>query len=295
MEQTRLRIAIQKSGRLADGSNELLKAAGLKLDAGGKNQLLQRARNMPIDLLLVRDDDIPNFVYEGIADIGISGENVHDEHSLMHPDKKPTVAKRLGFSRCKICLATPKDGPLQSAKSLQGKTVATSYPLILQRFFDEEGIEANIVEMSGSVEVAPKVGIADAIFDIVSSGATLTANGLGPIADVFFSEALLLQTPKELSDEKQEVLDRLLTRIEAVQNSRAIKYVMLNAPVANLAAISDLLPGAEAPTIIPLQGKDDMVACHSVVQEDMLWETIEALKAQGAKSILVTPIEKMMA
>ncbi len=295
MDTQRLRIAIQKSGRMAEGSNELLQAAGLRLPSRSKTTLFQRARNLPIDLLLVRDDDIPNFVASGVADIGIVGENVYEEWQLDEPVAPITLVRRLGFSFCRLSLATPKDGPLRSAKDLEGKSLATSYPLILRRFFEQQGIKADIVEMSGSVEVAPKLGIADGIFDIVSSGATLEANGLGPIADVLKSEALLVQTQKPLSSEKTGILERLMVRIESVQASRQIKYIMLNAPESKLATITDILPGADAPTVLPLQGKGDMIAIHAVVQDADLWETLEKLKDEGASSILVTPIEKMMA
>lgn len=295
MDTQRLRIAIQKSGRMAEGSNELLQAAGLRLPSRSKTTLFQRARNLPIDLLLVRDDDIPHFVATGVADIGIVGENVYAEWQLDAPEAPVSLVRRLGFSFCRLCLATPKDGPLRSPKDLEGKSLATSYPLILQRYFKEQGIKASVMQMSGSVEVAPKLGIADGIFDIVSSGATLEANGLGTIADVFHSEALLIQTDKPLSEDKARILARLLVRIESVQASRQIKYIMLNAPQSKLATITDILPGADAPTVLPLQGKGDMVAIHAVVQDADLWDTLEKLKAEGASSILVTPIEKMMA
>jgi len=294
VDKSRLRIAIQKSGRLADDSMDLLKSAGLKIQKN-KSGLFYRIKDLPIDLLLVRDDDIPGFVSEGIADLGIVGSNVFKEFSLQNESDDTSILMRLGFSRCKLSIATPNEAKYEGTKTLEGAKIATSYPEILGKYLKDLGVTSTIVEMHGAVEVAPTLGIADAICDIVSSGATLEANGLTQQETIFKSEAFLLKTPQEISPEKLKTISRITTRFEGVQASRETKYIMLNAPREALEKVTELLPGAEAPTVIPLEGQDGMVAVHSVCRESVFWETMEKLRNVGATSILVLPIEKMMA
>ena len=294
MDNTRLRLAVQKSGRLSDDSFELLKSAGLKVQVN-KSGLFYRVSNFPLDLLLVRDDDIPGFVADGIADLGIVGSNVFEEFTLTHGNKNSSTLLPLGFSKCRLSIAISAEKKYNSIQDLAGKTIATSYPEILGKSLSDNGVSANIVEMHGSVEVAPKLGIAEAICDIVSSGATLEANGLKAVENIFESQATLLQTAAELSPEKVKTITRLLNRIKGVQASVETKYIMLNAPTIALPAITKLLPGAGAPTVMPLEGQDDAVAVHAVCRESVFWETMENLRAAGATSILVLPIEKMMA
>lgn len=294
MDNKRLRIAVQKSGRLSDDSFSLLKASGLKIQTN-KSGLFYRVKNFPLDILLVRDDDIPGFVADGIADLGIVGSNVFEEFNLSHDKKNSATLLPLGFSKCNLSIAISSQNKYGSMQDLAGKTIATSYPKILGKALAEKNISANIVEMHGAVEVAPKLGIADAICDIVSSGATLEANGLKPVEAIFDSEALLLQTNAKLSPEKTTTIARLIERMKGVQASIETKYIMLNAPLTALPAITKLLPGAGAPTVMPLEGQDDAVAVHAVCRESVFWETMENLREAGASSILVLPIEKMMA
>lgn len=293
MEKTRLRLAIQKSGRLADDSIALLKSSGLKIQQT-KNGLFCRVKNFPLDLLLVRDDDISGFVADGIADLGIVGSNVYQEFCLTHSEKVSNTLLSLGFSKCTLDIAAPTEFSFSSLNDLGGQKIATSYPQILKKALADKNIVADIVEMHGAVEVAPKLGIADAICDIVSSGATLEANGLKSVQTIFDSEALLLKTKKQLAPEKEQNLSRLLSRIEGVQASKETKYIMLNAPLTALPEITKLLPGADAPTVIPLEGQNGAIAVHAVCRESVFWETMENLRAVGATSILVLPIEKMM-
>ncbi|MEE9272446.1 MAG: ATP phosphoribosyltransferase [Robiginitomaculum sp.] len=289
----RLRIAVQKKGRLADESFVMLKKCGLKFSVRGDG-LLARVKNMPVDLLLVRDDDIPNFVSTGAADIGLVGENVFAEEKLGSKKNGAQIIRRLGFSKCKLCLAADADGPLQMPQDLKGKTIATSYPGILRKYLKTNNIEARCVEMKGAVELAPRIDIADAICDLVSSGATLEANGLQAFETILASEAVLIQSGRALSKQKQAVLEKLLSRIDGVVRSAGSKYIMLNAPRRQIQAISEILPGSDAPTIIPLGTENDLVALQAVCTENVFWETLEALKAKGARSILVLPIEKML-
>jgi len=290
----RLRIALQKKGRLADGSYALLKKCGLRFSVRG-GELLARVKNMPIDLLLLRDDDIPSFVANNAADIGIVGENVLIEEQLTAGEEMDAkVLMKLGFSRCKLCLAAPAGGPRDGA-SLEGTRVASTYPGVLGRYLRENGISASIVEMKGAVELAPSINIAESICDLVSSGATLEANKLTAFETILESEAVLIGSGRTLSVERQTILDKLMSRIDGVLKSVETKYIMMNAPKAKLAEIIDLLPGSDSPTVIPLAENDDLVAVQAVCTEAVFWETLEQLKALGGRSILVLPIEKMMA
>lgn len=290
----RLRIALQKKGRLADDSFALLKKCGLRFAIRGGG-LLARVKNMPIDLLLVRDDDIPSFVANDAADIGIVGENVLVEEQLVSPSKLDAeITMRLGFSRCKLCLAASDSSGITKSSELSGTRIATTYPGVLGQFLKEQGIDAKSVEMKGAVELAPSIGIAESICDLVSSGATLEANGLTAFETILESEAVLIQSGRALSAEKQALLAKLMRRIDGVIKSAETKYIMLNAPKDKVEAITALLPGSDAPTIIPLAGSDNLVALQAVCTENIFWETLEDLKALGARAILVLPIEKMM-
>ncbi len=288
----RLRIAVQKSGRLADKSLELLEAAGLRV-LKGANELLYRIENAPIDLLRVRDDDIPVFVGDGVADLGIVGLNVLEEH-LDERAAKPEQVMSLGFGKCDLKIAAPTNFEYRGPRSLQGLRIATTYPQVLSRFLKENGVSAEIVGMRGAVEVAPRLKLAQAICDLVSTGATLEANGLAPFDTVLRSEAVLIRAPRAVEPELQKVVDSVLLRFRGVTASRGAKYVMMNAPRAVLPEITAILPGAGSPTVTPLAGSEDKVAIHAVCQESVFWETLEQLKAAGASAILVLPIEKMM-
>ncbi len=295
MTEERLRIAIQKSGRLSEGSFELLKNCGLKISRG-KDKLYGRVRELPIDVLLLRDDDIASFVADDACDIGIVGENVFQEEALTDGHDTPALeVMKLGFARCKLMLAAPKEWTFNGPSMLEGKRIATSYPGLTDAWLAREGVKARSVTMKGSVEVAPRLKIGDAVCDIVSTGATLDANGLKPVATVFESEAILIRNANDFTAEKQAVYDALLTRIRGVMTSRDAKYIMMNAPRSAIAAITEFLPGAEAPTILDLAGDADKVAIHAVCRESVFWETLESLKKLGASAILVLPIEKMMA
>lgn len=290
----RLRIAIQKSGRLSDGSFELLKNCGLKVSRG-KDRLYGRVQEMPIDVMLLRDDDIPEFVADDACDIGIIGENVFEESLLVDNHETPAVrVMPLGFARCKLMIAGPKEWAYENAGALAGKRIATSYPGLTGAWLKREDIDARPVMMKGSVEVAPRLKVADTVCDIVSTGATLDANGLKPFATVFESEAVLVRNKNAFSAEKQAIFDALLKRINGVITSRDAKYVMMNAPRAAIDAITEYLPGADAPTILELAGQPDKVAIHAVCRESVFWDQLEELKKLGASAILVLPIEKMM-
>ena len=295
MDKKRLRIAVQKSGRLADDSMSLLRAAGLSISRS-KDGLFYRVENLPIDLLLVRDDDIPRLIGDGIVDLGVVGRNVLEEYNLANGGGK-TDGKTLyclGFSKCRLAIAIPERTRHTSPKDLSGLRIATTYPGLLGRFLEDEGIKAKIVGMHGSVEVAPRLGVADAICDLVATGSTLEANGLKAVETVLECEALLVGTGQPITPEKQQTQDRLLARIDGVLASRETKYIMLNAPLKALPNIRKLLPGSASPTVIPLEGSADMVAVHAVCRESVFWETLEDLKGAGASAILVVPIEKMM-
>ncbi|MEZ6940067.1 ATP phosphoribosyltransferase [Aeromonas sp. S12(2024)] len=297
METQRLRIAMQKSGRLSQDSQALFKSCGLKINLR-EQRLIAHVENMPIDILRVRDDDIPGLVMEGVVDLGIIGENVLEEVQLIRASQglpfEVKTLKQLDFGGCRLSLAVPEDVTYTGPESLAGKRIATSYPGLLKRFFDEKGLGFKSVMLGGSVEVAPRAGLADAICDLVSTGATLEANGLKEVEVIYRSKAVLVQVPNPLSDAKQKIIDTLLPRIQGMQQARESKYIMLHAPKEKLDAITDLLPGAERPTIMQLAGDTNQVALHVVSSETLFWETMEQLKALGASSILVLPIEKMM-
>ena len=290
----RLRIALQKKGRLAEDSYALLTKCGLRFSVRG-GELLARVKNMPIDLLLLRDDDIPSFVANDAADIGIVGENVLVEEQLtVGEELDAKILMKLGFSRCKLCLASPAGGP-QTGRELEGTRIASTYPGVLGRYLKDNGISARVVEMKGAVELAPSIDIAESICDLVSSGATLEANKLTAFETILESEAVLIGSSREISPEKQDVLDKLMSRIDGVLKSSETKYVMLNAPKSSLDKIIDLIPGSDSPTVIPLAEESDLVAVQAVCTETIFWEHLEDLKGLGARSILVLPIEKMMA
>jgi len=282
-----LTLAIQKSGRLSDKTVKLLHECGIVFENGGSSKLKSKASNFPMQILYLRDDDIPECVADGIADIGIVGENVYREK------KRPlTIIERLGFARCRLSIAVPKSMEYRNANDLSGLNIATSYPNILKSFLDKEKIAAKIHEISGSVEIAPGIGLADAIFDIVSTGSTLLSNGLREVETVMRSEAVLVAA-ENLLTAKQELLDKLLFRIRAVQTAGNRKYILLNAPNDRIDDICTLLPGMKSPTIMPLS-TEGWSSIHSVIEEDEFWEKIEALKIAGAQGILVIPIEKMI-
>ena len=287
----RLRIAVQKSGRLSERSLDLVRDAGLRV-VKGTNDLLYRIENAPIDLLRVRDDDIPTFVVDGVCDLGIVGENVLEEGRNGGPNAE--VVMPLGFGRCTLKIAVPPTLDYAGPASLQGRRVATSYPRVLKRWLADQGVTAEVVTMRGAVEVAPRLKLAHAICDLVSTGATLEANGLQARETVLDSQAVLIRSPVAPEPELADLLDSIVERMAGVVASQGAKYVMLNAPRANLDRITALLPGAGAPTVMPLSGREDAVAVHAVCQEAVFWETLEKLKAEGASAILVLPIEKMM-
>jgi ATP phosphoribosyltransferase len=281
-----LRLAIQTKGRLNEESEELIRECGIKLTIG-KRQLLSPSKNFPAEILYLRDDDIPETVADGVADIGIVGEN-----EMLEKDKNVVLVKRLGFSKCRLSLAIPKGETFNGVEWFNGKTVATSYPVILKKFFDERKVNCSIHVITGSVEIAPGIGLADGIFDIVSSGGTLVSNGLREVEVVTPSEAVLIATPN-LSKEKQAILNELIFRIESVECSKGKKYIMLNAPNNKLTQICEMLPGMKSPTIMPL-AESGWSSVHSVIEEKFFWENILKLKALGAEGILVLPIEKMI-
>jgi ATP phosphoribosyltransferase len=285
----RLRIAVQRGGRLGTKSLELVESAGFRVMRGA-NDLLYRVENAPIDLLCVRDDDIPTFVEDGVADFGIVGRNVLEERGV----GSLTEVMPLGFGRCDLKIAVSAGATYAGAASLRGWRIATTYPRTLSRFLERAGVEAEIVSMRGAVEVAPRLKLAQAICDLVSTGATLEANGLVAVDTVMRSEAVLIRGAKVAAAELAHVADSIVQRFRGVAASQGAKYVMMNAPKASLPEISRILPGAGAPTVTPLAGNDDAVAVHAVCQESVFWETLEELRAAGASAILVLPIEKMM-
>lgn len=284
--KTKLRIAIQKSGRLSESSLKLLKECGIDID-NGLNKLKAEASNFPIEVFFLRDDDIPQYVEDGVADIGIVGENV-----LLEKNKDLKVVEKLGFGKCRLSLAIPKDQKYKSIQDLNGKRIATTYATILSKYLKAQKIKAEIHEISGSVEIAPSIGLADAICDLVSSGSTLFTNGLKEVEVVLKSEAVLV-SGKKLNKDQQLILNKLLFRLNAVRKAKNNKYILLNAPNKKLDAICKILPGMKSPTILPLADKG-WSSVHSVVEENQFWEIIEKLKAEGAQGILVVPIEKMI-
>lgn len=283
---TVLKIAIQKSGRLSENSLRLLKECGIAVD-NGLNRLKVRAGNFPLEIFFLRDDDIPQYVEDGVADLGIVGENV-----LYEKQKNLDIVTKLGFGKCRLSLAIPKDQAYGNLADLEGKRVATSYPSLLKRYMNERNLTVDVHEISGSVEIAPGIGLADAICDLVSSGSTLYSNGLKEVDVVLKSEAVLI-AGKNLSVPQRNLLEKLLFRIRAVQNAGNSKYILLNAPVDKVEAVCRILPGMKSPTILPL-AEAGWCSIHSVVDEDTFWEVIENLKEEGAQGILVVPIEKMI-
>jgi ATP phosphoribosyltransferase len=281
-----LKIAIQKSGRLSENSLRLLEECGIKF-SNGTSVLKTRAANFPVEILFLRDDDIPQYVEQQVADIGILGENM-----VLEKNKEVAILEQLGFAQCRLSLAIRKEENYRGPEYFNNKRVATSYPRLLSGFFKKNNIKAKIEEISGSVEIAPGIGLADAVCDIVSSGSTLMTNGLREVTTILRSEAVIIGN-KKLSEEKKEILDRLLFRIRAVKGARENKYILLNAPESSIQEICRILPGMKSPTILPLAEKG-WCSLHSVVKEDEFWERIAQLKSAGAEGILVIPIEKMI-
>lgn len=286
MEMSKLRIAVQKSGRLSEKSIKLLTEAGISM-TNGERKLLAVSGSYPIEVLYLRDDDIPQYVNDGVADIGIVGENVYAEKG-----KETEIVERLGFSRCRMSLAIPKQEKYTGPEYFEGKKIATSYPVILQDFLDDKGISAEIHEISGSVEIAPGIGLADGIFDIVSSGSTLISNGLAEVEVVMKSEAIVIGK-KDMEKEKQAILNDLLFRTRSVQAAANNKYILLNAPNDKLDEIIAVIPGMKSPTVMPL-AESGWSSVHSVLSESQFWQVIGELRALGAQGILVIPIEKMI-
>ena len=289
-QDQRLKIAIQKSGRLAEESRDLLSDCGIEL-IKSKDQLFCTAKDFPLDVFFVRDDDIPAFVESGVCQAGIVGENVLYEHGYDADNMK--ILRELGFGTCRLSLAAPHEMDFDGPGSLQGKHIATSYPGRLKTYLDKNNIAAKIVTMQGAVEIAPRVHMADLICDLVSTGGTLAMNGLREIEPIFHSQAVLVRHGT-ISGIQETLLKRLCARLDGVNQARESKYIMLHAPVTALEDIRAVLPGAQTPTILNLQDCADTVAVHAVCNEDIFWSTMEDLKAKGAHDILVLPIEKMM-
>ena len=297
MDASRLKLAVQKAGRLTDPSLDLLVRCGLKLSRG-KDQLVGFGENMPLDVLFVRDDDIPDLAQEDVCDLGLLGLNVLEEKRLEFEARGRPVrfnpVRSLDFGHCRLSLAIPADVPWEGVGSLEGKRIATTYPRLLERYLRERGLTAEIVTFSGAVEIAPRLKRADLICDLVASGSTLEANHLREVETVLASHAVLIRTSLALPPAKEEWVQRLLMRIDGVQQVRESKYIMLHAPRSALPEIAKLLPGSESPTIIPLEGSADRVAVHAVCRENVFWETLERLKHAGASALLVLPVEKML-
>ncbi len=281
-----LRIAVQKSGRLSEDSLNLFKECGIKFD-NGAGKLKATSSNFPAEFLFLRDDDIPGYVEDGVADIGIVGQNVHVESN-----KNVSEVKLLGFSKCRLSIAIPRSDVYNGIEDLEGKDIATSYPIILGNYLKDNGVTSHIHEISGSVEIAPSIGLAHAVCDIVSSGGTLLSNGLKEVEVIFRSEAIMIGCPT-MSAEKQDILNQILFRIDAVQRAKNNKYVVLNTKNENIQAISKLLPGMQSPSVIPL-AQEGWSAMSSVINENDFWQNIEKLREAGAEGILVMPIEKMI-
>lgn len=294
----RIKIAIQKSGRLTEQSLDLLQRCGLKYTRG-PDQLIAFGENMPVDVLLVRDDDIPGLVRDDVCDLGIAGLNIVEEKRLHFLEQDPVtpfqIIRSLDYGHCRLAFAYPDGSALRTVRDLVGKKIATSYPSIVRDYLQRNSIDAGVVEFSGAVEIAPSLGRAEAICDLVSTGSTLLANKLREGETILESHAVILQTPVAVPAEKIEWINRLLQRVEGVMQVRESKYIMMHAPKSALAQIAALLPGSESPTVLPLDSLDDRVAVHVVCRENVFWETLEALKSAGATSILVLPVEKMLA
>lgn len=283
---TKIRIAIQKSGRLNEESLQILKDCGISID-NGKDQLKASSRNFPMEVFYLRNGDIPQYLRDGVVDIAIIGENV-----LVEKGEDISIAEKLGFSKCKVSLAVPKSFKFNSIKDFEGKRIATSYPNTVINYLKDKGITADLHIISGSVEIAPNIGLADAICDIVSSGSTLFKNNLKEVEVMLTSEAVLAVSPK-ISEERKELLEKLQFRIQSVLRARGSKYVLLNAPNDKLDGILKLLPGMRSPTVLPL-ADEGWSSVHTVINKDKFWEVIDELKKAGAEGILVCPIEKMV-
>lgn len=293
----RLTIAVQKSGRLSQDSLKLLSACGVRFSMH-EARLLVHSSNHPIDLLRVRDDDIPGLVMDGVVDLGLVGGNVLEEESLARQMRNQTSEycslRQLDFGHCRLSIALPTEQTFQDLQDLEGMKIATTYPRLLERYLKDADVNARTVMLTGSVEVAPRAGLADAVCDLVSTGATLEANGLKEQQVIFRSQVQLIQRADSLSAQKQQMMTTLLARIDGVQLAKESKYIMLHAPKDKLTEVEDILPGAERPTLLPLAHSDDIVAVHVVSTETLFWETMEKLKSLGCSSILVLPIEKML-
>jgi len=285
-KMSKLRIAVQKSGRLNEDSMRILKDIGISID-NGKDQLKASARNFPVEVFYLRNGDIPQYLKDGVVDAAIIGENV-----LIEKGNDINVVEKLGFSTCRVCIAVPKSEAYNSIQDLEGKRIATSYPNTVKMYLDENGVKANLHIINGSVEIAPNIGLADAICDIVSSGSTLFKNNLKEVETILKSEAVLAISPK-LSDEKQAIIDKIQFRIQSVLKGRNSKYVLLNAPNDKVQDIIDVLPGMKSPTVLPL-AEEGWSSIHSVISKNQFWNVIDDLKAKGAQGILVCPIEKMV-
>ncbi len=293
----KFRIAMQKKGRLSIDTTDLFKSCGLKINSR-EDRLIAHVENMEIDLLRVRDDDIPGLVMDHVVDWGIVGQDVLEETTIERiQDGLPVdykMVRKLDFGGCRLSLAIPVEQEWKGVQSLEGLKIATTYPNLTKRYLDEQGVKFKVVHLTGSVEVAPRAGLADAICDLVSSGATLEANGLKEVQVVYRSQAVLLQRSQELYPEKAEIAEKLISRIDGMMQAHGSKYIMLHAPKDKVEEITALLPGAESPTLLQLEGNPTHVAMHVVSTENLFWETMEKLKALGASSILVLPIEKML-
>ena len=283
---SKLKIAIQKSGRLNEDSLKILKDCGISID-NGKDQLKAAARNFPLEVLYLRNGDIPQYLKDGVVDVAIIGENV-----LIEKGKDLEVIEKLGFSKCRVSIAIPKNSNYNALEDLQGKRIATSYPNTINQFLSEKGIEAELHVISGSVEIAPNIGLADAICDIVSSGSTLFKNNLKEVEVLLKSEAVLTIAP-DLSSEKKELLSKLQFRLKSVLRARDSRYVLMNAPNEKIASIANILPGMRSPTVLPL-AEAGWSFIHTVINKEKFWEIIDELKSAGAEGILVCPIEKMV-
>lgn len=281
-----LKIAVQKKGRLSDDSLQLIKSCGISYPKI-KSRLTAKAFNFPIEILYLRDDDIPKYVAEGVADIGIVGEN-----ELFEKNQDVEIIEPLQFSKCRLSIAIPRNQEFNTLSDLNGKRIATSYPIILKQFLDENDLNCTIQEIGGSVEIGPSIGLSDAIFDIVSTGSTLLSNGLKEVAIVMKSQAVLIAN-KKLTEEKQIILNKLHFRINSVLTAKKYKYILLNVPNDKIEAVTKALPGMKSPTVMPLQ-EDGWSSLHSVIKEDEFWEVIDQIRAAGGEGILVSPIEKMI-
>lgn len=284
---TSLRIAIQKSGRLTDKTIDLLHGIGVEFD-NYKRNLMVKTRNFDVELLLLRDDDIPEYVQDGICDLGFVGAN-----EVYEQDADVTVLRGLNYGRCRLSIAAPKKGDLKDVTDFEGKTIATSYPFLTKKFFDENGVNIDIVEISGAVEITPQLEVADAISDLVSTGGTLQANGLQELFSILDSETKLIQTNKELSPGKQKLIEKFLVRIDGYQQAKKSRYIMMNAPADKVAEIREIIPSMKSPTIVPL-AESDMVAIHTVIPFEKFWIVMEELKSAGATDIVMLPIESMI-